>query len=155
MNHSPSPFARPSPSDLGLAGAPAAGMPADRQARLAARQAFVALKLSFLYAVEGLQGQSALQYRVRMTETPQQLWDLRAEVYAALSGTEPDLSGRRQLLNRSLDSMFAESSFQLGAAGDSRFGPSGVDATGLARADAATATGPGIEVAAGGAALGR
>ena len=86
------------------------GMPADRQARLAARRAFVALKLSFLYVVDGLPGPSTLRRQVRLAESPNDLWALRAPVFAALAGTDAAQTGRRQLLNRSLDSMFGPTS---------------------------------------------
>ena len=86
------------------------GMPADRQARLAARRAFVALKLSFLYVVDGLPGPTPLRRQVRLAESPDALWALRAPVFAALAGTDPAQTGRRQLLNRSLDSMFGPTS---------------------------------------------
>ncbi len=83
------------------------GMPADRSARLAARRAFVALKLSFLYVVEGLDGEEALKSSVRRAEEPEDLWALRAPVFAALSGDDDMHRSRRQLLNRSLESMFS------------------------------------------------
>ncbi len=86
------------------------GLPADRQARLAARRAFVALKLSFLYVVDGLPGPTALRRQVRLAESPNDLWTLRAPVFAALAGTDAAQTGRRQLLNRSLDSMFGPTS---------------------------------------------
>ncbi len=96
-----------------LAGAPSRatatvphGLPADRQARLAARRAFVALKQSFLYVVEGLEGKTELQTRVRQAEEPEELWQLRAPVFAALTGDDAPTRSRRQLLNRSLESMF-------------------------------------------------
>ena len=84
----------------------ALGLPADRQARLAARRAFVALKLSFMYAVDGLPEQANLRRQVRLAESLDALWAMRAPVFAALSGTDAVQTGRRQLLHRSLDSMF-------------------------------------------------
>ena len=85
-------------------------MPAERQARIAAQRAFVALKLSFLYVVDGLAGQTDLQCRVRLADEPHALWALRAAVFAALTGDDPQHRSRRQLLNRSLDSMFGPTS---------------------------------------------
>ncbi len=82
------------------------GLPADRQARMAARRAFVSLKLSFLYVVDGLEGKTELQSRVRRAEEPEDLWVLRAAVFAALAGDDPHTRSRRQLLNRSLETMF-------------------------------------------------
>lgn len=89
------------------------GMPADRQARLAARRAFVSLKLSFLYVVEGLEGQAELKRHVRRAEAPDDLWLLRAPVFAALSGDDTQQRSRRQLLNRSLETMFPAAALQL------------------------------------------
>ncbi len=93
-------------NDLGT-GTTACGMPAERHARSAAQRAFVALKLSFLYVADGLPGQTELQRRVRMAEEPHDLWTLRASVFAALTGDNPQHRSRRQLINRSLDTVFA------------------------------------------------
>lgn len=82
------------------------GMPAERQARLAARRAFVALKLSFQYVVDRLTDKPELQKHVRLAEEPHQLWALRASVFAALTGEDPHHRSHRQLLNRSLETMF-------------------------------------------------
>jgi len=70
-----------------------------------AHLAFEALKLSFLHVLEGLPAQAQLQGRVASAQTPQALWHLRAHVFSVLSGTECGQIGRRQLLNRSLESM--------------------------------------------------
>jgi hypothetical protein len=80
---------------------------------MAARRAFVALKLSFLFVVDGLEGRTELQARVRLAEEPEELWDLRAPVFAALSGDDAQNRSRRQLLNRSLESMFPTAAPQL------------------------------------------
>lgn len=92
---------------------PAAGMPADRLARIAARRAFVALKLSFLHVIDGLDGQGELKARVREAEEPIELWALRAPVFAALTGDQAQQRGHRQLLNRSLESTFPAASPRL------------------------------------------
>lgn len=84
------------------------GMPGDRSARLAARRAFVALKLSFLEALQGEAGTAWLQAQVRSAEEPVDLWLLRAPVFAALAGSDATHRGRRQLLRRSLDSVFPD-----------------------------------------------
>ena len=99
-------------SDLG-ADAAACGMPAERHARVAAQRAFVALKLSFLYVVDSLAGQTELQCRVRLAEEPHDLWALRATVFAALTVDDSQHRSRRQLLNRSLDTMFSSATQQL------------------------------------------
>lgn len=76
-----------------------------KQSELGADLAFETLKLSFLHVLEGLPAQQQLQGKVASAATPQALWLLRAHVFAALSGTDCGQIGRRQLLNRSLDSM--------------------------------------------------
>lgn len=85
-----------------------AGLPGDRGARLAARQAFVELKLDFLGALHGTQGVQWLIDQVRATEEPADLWLLRAPVLATLAAATPEQRQRRQKLRRSLDSMFPD-----------------------------------------------
>jgi hypothetical protein len=92
------------------------GLPADRHARLAARRAFVALKRSYLHVMEDVPGQALLRAQICRAEDPDDLWALRAPVFAALDGSSAEARGRRQLLHRGLDSMF--SSLQ-----DSAYGP--------------------------------
>jgi len=87
---------------------PGAGLPGDRGARLAARRAFVDLKLSFLQALQGAAGVDWLAAQVRAAEEPVDLWLLRAPMFAALSGTDPERRHRRQQLRRSLDSVFPD-----------------------------------------------
>lgn len=85
-----------------------AGMPGDRSARLAARQAFVSLKLTFLEALEERPDAEWLRAQVRAAEEPVDLWLLRAPVFAALCGVDNEARSRRQLLRRGLDSMFPD-----------------------------------------------
>ena len=85
-----------------------AGMPGDRGARLAARQAFVDLKLSFLDSLQGSQGVDWLLAQVRAAEEPVDLWLLRAPVLATVAGATPEQRQRRQHLRRSLDSVFPD-----------------------------------------------
>ena len=87
------------------------GMPGDRNARLAARRAFVDLKLTFMQALADLQEPRFdwLRNQVRGTEEPVDLWLLRAPVFAALSQPEPEFRRRRQLVRRALDSVFHDS----------------------------------------------
>ena len=85
-----------------------AGMPGDRGARMAARQAFVSLKNSFLEAMNATTGAEWLRVQVRAAEEPVDLWLLRAPVFALLCGADSDCRQRRQSLRRSLDSMFPE-----------------------------------------------
>ena len=90
------------------AGMPGAGLPNDRSARLAARQAFVELKLVFLQALQDDEGLDWLRTQVRAAEEPVDLWLLRAPMFAALSGGTPDQRVRRQQLRRGLDSVFPD-----------------------------------------------
>jgi len=83
-------------------------MPGDRGARMAARQAFVDLKLTFLHALLGTPDADWLRAQVRAAEEPVDLWLLRAPVFAALAGTSGDARQRRQQLRRGLDSVFPD-----------------------------------------------
>jgi hypothetical protein len=85
-----------------------AGLPADRRARSAARQAFADLKRTFLYALEGTSGADNLRSRVEQAEEPVDLWLLGAPAFAVLDGVNLDQRGRRQLLRRGLDTLFPE-----------------------------------------------
>lgn len=87
---------------------PEGGLPGDRGARLAARQAFVALKHSFVSALQGQPGSEWLQAQVRAAEEPVDLWLLRGPVFAVLTGTDAERRQRRQALRRSLDSVFPD-----------------------------------------------
>lgn len=90
---------------------PGVGLPGDRVARLAARRAFVELKQSFIQAVSDLSDKHAewLRSQVRAAEEPVDLWLLRAPIFAALAGAAPERRRSRQMLRRSLDSVFHES----------------------------------------------
>ena len=83
-----------------------AGLPGDRGARLAARQVFVDLKLTFLAALEQADNAEWLRTQVQAAEEPVDLWLLRAPVFSLLAGTQPDLQQRRRQLRRGLDSVF-------------------------------------------------
>lgn len=85
-----------------------AGLPGDRGARVAARQAFVSLKLSYLEALDSVPDADWLRVQVRAAEEPVDLWLLRAPVFALLTGAEGSLRTRRQMLRRSLDSVFPD-----------------------------------------------
>ncbi len=91
--------------------APGAGLPGDRQARIAARRAFVDLKQTFLTALQAAPDTDAgwLRNQVRLAEEPVDLWLLRGPAFAALAGSDPERRRRRQLLRRGLDSVFADS----------------------------------------------
>ena len=87
---------------------PGAGMPGDRSARMAARQAFVELKQTFLQALPDTPDVDWLHNLVRAAEEPVDLWLLRAPVFLALAGGAQDLRKRRQQLRRGLDSVFPD-----------------------------------------------
>ena len=87
---------------------PGAGLPGDRGARIAARQAFVSLKHSFLDALQAAPAAEWLRLQVRAAEEPVDLWLLRAPVFAALAGMDDSCRTRRQRLHRSLDSVFPD-----------------------------------------------
>ncbi|MBA4176081.1 MAG: hypothetical protein C0505_05910 [Leptothrix sp. (in: Bacteria)] len=101
MHHHPSPLA---PRDF----TPGAGLPGDRGARVAARQAFVGLKHSFLDALQAAPAADWLRMQVRAAEEPVDLWLLRAPVFAALGGMDDDCRAHRQRLHRSLDTVFPD-----------------------------------------------
>lgn len=86
------------------------GLPADREARIAARKAFVEMKQLFMRAVQPLDDRKGqwLRYQVRLASDPMDLWLLRGPVLAAV---RQDDAGNRQLraeLYRSLDSIFPQ-----------------------------------------------
>ena len=84
------------------------GLPGDRCARMAARRAFAELKHSFLQALDGVPGAAWLVIQVQGAEEPVDLWLLRAPVFATLLGMDAGCRQRRQVLRRSLDSMFPD-----------------------------------------------
>lgn len=96
-------------SSPALAGA---GLPSDRAAQVAARRAFVALKVRFMAAVDDLPGRHGdwLRLQVRAAEDPACLWMLRGPVFEALAeaGSVP-LQRHRSALRRGLESMFPDS----------------------------------------------
>lgn len=85
------------------------GLPDDRQARLAARRAFVNLKLSYLAVVETLPGPRGdwLRFQIRHAAEPADLWLLRSAVFDALPGHAH--RAERDSLQRGIDSMFPRS----------------------------------------------
>jgi hypothetical protein len=92
------------------------GLPHDRDARIAARRAFVNLKQTYLTAVETLPGPRAdwLRFQIRHAAEPADLWMLRAAVFEALPGREHRDS--RDTLQRGIDSVFPASRFNSGFA---------------------------------------
>ncbi len=90
---------------------PGAGLPSDRIARMAARRAFVALKLVFENAVRDVADQHGewLRQQVRSAEQPTDLWLLRAPVFAALAGAAAEQRARRHALRRGIEVLFPDS----------------------------------------------
>lgn len=102
---------QPSPRHfLPSAALPGAGLPGDRMARLAARKAFVELKLAFIDAVGSLAGRDGdwLRQLVRHAEEPVDLWLLRGPLFDALRGPDPEHRQARLRLRRNLDSLFPD-----------------------------------------------
>lgn len=95
---------------IGTAVLPGFGMPQDRLARMAARQAFVDLKQDFTVAVALLPGERGewLRRLVRRAEDPATLWCARRVLFAELRGDDPDSCSLRQTLQSGLDSLFAD-----------------------------------------------
>lgn len=87
---------------------PGAGIPADRSARMAARRAFVELKITFMDALADLPQAGWLHAQVRSAQEPVDLWLLRAPVFAVLDGADPEYRQRRHVLRRSIDSVFPD-----------------------------------------------
>lgn len=83
-----------------------AGQPGERRGRMAARRAFVELKLSFTRAAALLPGSHGreLQTQVRQASEPIELWLLRTALLAAL----PDelVEVQRQEIELALDRVF-------------------------------------------------
>jgi hypothetical protein len=95
---------------------PGFGLPEDRQARIAARRAFVELKTSFMRAASDACGPTGelLRRKVREADETLQLWRLRVALLAALpSGHERTAQHRSELL-RQLDSVFPDSGPETG-----------------------------------------
>ena len=86
------------------------GAPADRLAAIAARRSFVALKLTYLDAAVALRGHAAewLRDQVRAAEEPVDLYLLRAPLFSALSGADPERRRLRQRLRRAIEAVFGE-----------------------------------------------
>jgi hypothetical protein len=87
---------------------PGAGMPGDRRARFAARQAFEDLRRTFIHVLREADGADWLRALVQQADEPVDLWLLRAPAFAALDGMDLDHRSRRQMLHRGLDSLFPE-----------------------------------------------
>lgn len=111
MNPTPHTAPRHFSVHAGRVGLPGAGLPNDRLARIAARRAFVDLKLDFMHAVAALEDERGrwLRNQVRKAEEPEDLLLLRGHVFASLSGQDEGRRERRRMLRRTLDSQFPDS----------------------------------------------
>ena len=67
---------------------PGAGLPHERLARIAARQAFLEMRTQFIDALDGLDGAEveSLRCDLRGSSDPGDLWALRLAVHDALAG---------------------------------------------------------------------
>lgn len=85
-----------------------AGLPHDRASRMAARRAFVQMKLLFLRATGVLEDRKGqwLRHQVRVANDPLDLWLLRGPVLRALG--EADERHLRSELYRGLDQIFPQ-----------------------------------------------
>ena len=99
-----------SATDLDLGLSPDSGMPADRQAHIAARQAFVAMKQVFMRSVAALVDRKGqwLRAQVRLAQDPLDLWLLRGAVIEAMPGNDAATRNLRAELYRSLDTVFPD-----------------------------------------------
>jgi hypothetical protein len=70
------------------------GLPQERLARMAARRAFVTMKLRYLEAAAKLSGPdgAVIASQIRRANDPIELWDLRPALFAALYGTADTMS---------------------------------------------------------------
>lgn len=89
---------------------PGFGLPEDRLARMAARQAFVEMKTSFMRAAADIEGTAGrlLQRQVRQCAEVIELWRLRHAVMGALPHGRAEAEQHRLELQRQLDSAFPE-----------------------------------------------
>jgi hypothetical protein len=93
-----------------LPGSPFA--PPRRIDRIAARRAFVAMKQTFMQVAAGFDDADGhvrwLQHQIRHAHTPQDLWELRGPVFAALRRDEQRGPALRRELRRVLALVFPD-----------------------------------------------
>ena len=89
------------------------GLPADRQARIAARQDFVDLKTCLMRIAADLAGPHGrgIQQRVRQACEAVELWKLRSVIVDTLPAVHPRTAQHRHELQRRLDRLFPDSEF--------------------------------------------
>ena len=95
----------PKPAMLG------GGMAQERQARIAARRAFVEMKQAYMGAASDITSATAamLQNKVRRADEPWELWSLRAVILASLPANHERTASHRMKLEREFDSIFSSS----------------------------------------------
>jgi len=81
----------------------------ERQARIAARRAFVEMKQAYMGAASDIGSATAamLQHKVRRASEPWELWSLRAVILASLPADHEHTPGHRLKLEREFDSIFS------------------------------------------------
>lgn len=89
---------------------PAFGLPEDRLARMAARQAFVEMKTCFMRAAAQIDGSTGalLQRQVRLASEVIELWRLHQAVLDALPQGQAEADLYRHELMLQIDSAFPE-----------------------------------------------
>lgn len=92
-------------------------LPDERVTRIAERRAFVDLKTCFIRAAAAIDGHigERLQRHVRQASEPVQLWRLSGAILAALRDDDARSHVHRIELRRQLDSIFADSSYEVSA----------------------------------------
>ncbi|HZE91377.1 MAG TPA: hypothetical protein VE029_06690 [Rhizobacter sp.] len=86
------------------------GLPEDRLARVAARRAFVEMKLCFIRAAAAIEGSlgAQLQRKVRLSTEVTDLWRLRTALFDALPRDVARANQYREEMRQQLDSAFPE-----------------------------------------------
>lgn len=89
------------------------GLPADRQARIAARRRFVEMKADLMCACAVLAGPRGerLRHAVRQSTEAVELWRLRGAILDALPAAHPRTPGHRDGLLRRIAELFPDSEF--------------------------------------------
>ena len=89
---------------------PGSGMPQERLARIAARRAFVDMKLRYMNALARLDGARAdwLRQHVRLANQPVDLWLLRRSVLEALGAHDRQSRSAALDIDLAMDSAFPD-----------------------------------------------
>ena len=86
------------------------GMQEERLARVAARRAFVEMKMTFMRAAADIPGSTGalLQRKVRLSTEVIELWRLRGALFAALPHDQGPFDMHRHELMQQLENIFPE-----------------------------------------------